>query len=362
MKRLDRYIIRELALPFCIGITIGVLLLIGTMLFQIADLIIYKRVPVTLVAKFMLLKAPSFAVIAMPMAMAFASSLAINRLARDSELTPVRMAGVSFRRIVAPIFAVGLVGSLFSYVMAEKVAPWANGKGNRIYQQIMLQSVAPTIQPNIFLQTDDRRLTLYIGWLNKIDNDHYLLKNVLVYDTGRGTSFPIWYVAKTAYTTRRFWTLRDVVRRDIGPDGTTVNETYLPELPLDLQKDVNFLVTSKTTDEMTGPELRDQIKQLQGSGQGSVVQAYEVDYHFRFSLPLACLVFGLISAPVSFRFSRGGTFVGVLVSIVIGFLYWNAMILSKLLGAHGVLPPVVAAWAQNVLFGAIAAVFVWRAG
>ena len=46
-----------------------------------------------------------------------------------------------------------------------------------------------------------------------------------------------WYVAPRA-TTRRFWTLRRVVRRDIGKDGLSTVETYLPELTIDLKKDM----------------------------------------------------------------------------------------------------------------------------
>jgi lipopolysaccharide export system permease protein len=184
---------------------------------------------------------------------------------------------------------------------------------------------------------------------------------VLVYDTSRG-NFPVWYVAREAYTTRRFWSLRDVVRRDISRDGLTVRETYLPELPLDLEKDVDFFASTKAADEMTGGELMAQIRMLTSTGAKNIARSYQVDYHFRFALPLACLIFGLVSAPVSFRFSRGGTFVGVLVSIVIGFLYWNVMILSKVLGANGVLPPVIAAWMQNIIFGAVAAYLVWRTG
>lgn len=362
MRLIDRYVIRELGVPFLIGITVGVMLLIGTMLFQFADMIINKGIPVLLVLKLLIFKAPSFAVIAMPMAMAFAAALAINRLARDSEMIPIRMAGVPFWRIVAPICIVGLAGSILSYVMAEHIAPWASGKANHVMRQMMLQSVVPTAQANVFLKTDDNRYTFYIGWLNRLDRNHYLLRNVLVYDLSRGGAYPIWYVAREANTSRRFWQLRDVVRRDIGPDGMTVNETYLPELPLDLDKDVDFFAAQKSSDEMTGGELMEQIRTMVNSGAANLARSYQVDYHFRFALPLACLVFGLLSAPISFRFSRGGTFVGVLVSIAVGFFYWNSMILSKVLGVNGVVPPLAAAWTENILFGGIAAYMIWRTG
>lgn len=359
MRLIDRYVLRELMVPFGIGIAIGVLLLIGTLLFNCADLIINKGIPLLLVLKLIFLKVPAFAVIAFPMAMAFASALAINRLARDSELTPMRLSGVPFRRIVRAILLAGVAASLLSYLTAEKVAPWANERANRILRQMWMQSVAPTAQPNVFLKSDS--YTFYIGWLEKVRKDYYLLRTVLVYDT-RLPGFPVWYTAREATTTRRFWVLRDVVRRDIGADGMTVHETHLPELTIDLAKDVDFIGGLKTPEEMPADELATQIRLMKSTGASNMARAYEVDWHFRFSLPLACLVFGLIGAPVSFRFSRGGTWVGVLVSIVICFFYWNVFILSKLLGTNGVLPAWVAAWMQNAAFGSAALLLLWRSG
>ncbi|NLC59382.1 MAG: YjgP/YjgQ family permease [Armatimonadetes bacterium] len=359
MRLIDRYVLRELGVPFGIGIAVGVLLLIGTLLFNYASDFLNRGISLLLIGKLVLAYVPKFWVIAMPMAMAFAASLAINRLARDSEITPMRMAGAPFRRIAASIFLAGILGSVVSYLMAEKVAPWANKKGGQIVRQIWMQQVVPTAQPNVFLHAEN--YTFYIGWLRKLDGNRFELRNVLVYDTGR-SGYPVLYVAPEAITTRRLWTLRRVTRHDLGRDGMTVHQTHLPELTLDLVRDVDFISGATQPDEMSSGELMSQIRMLARTGQGNTVNAYRVTYHFRFALPLACLVFGLLSAPLSLRFSRGGTFVGVLVSIIVSFLYWNTMILSKVLGENGVLPPVVAAWAMNVLFGVAAAILAWRTG
>ncbi|MBI2201764.1 MAG: LptF/LptG family permease, partial [Armatimonadetes bacterium] len=179
-------------------------------------------------------------------------------------------------------------------LMAERAAPWANERANQIIRQMWMQSVVPTAQPNVFLKSDD--YTFYIGWLDKVGSDRYLLRNVLVYDTRR-EGFPAWYTAREATTTRRFWVLRDVVRRDIGKDGMSVHETRLPELSIDLEKDVDFIGGAKTPEEMTADELMAQIRTMKASGAGNMARAYEVDRQFRFSLPLACLVFGLIGIP-----------------------------------------------------------------
>lgn len=361
VRLIDRYVLRELVVPFGIGIAVAVMLLIGTMLFRYAEDIITKGVPITLVFKLMLLETPMFSVIAMPMAMAFAASLSINRLSRDSELTPMRMAGLPFRRIIASILIAGVIGSGLSFIIADRVAPWASKRANRILHQMVLKSVAPTAQPHTFVKSDDNRWVIYVQWLNKLDANRFMVRQVLIYDT-RGSSFPVLYAAQQGITSRRYWTLTNVAKYELARDGSVQRVWSLPELKLDLEKDIDFFAFSETSDEMSCKHLREEIRSLQSSGAGGIARRFQVDLHFRYALPFACLVFGLISAPISFRFSRGGTFVGVLVSIIISFLYWNAMILSKVLGANGVVPPALAAWAQNAAFGCIAAFLVWRTG
>ena len=49
-------------------------------------------------------------------------------------------------------------------------------------------------------------------------------------------------------------------------------------------------------------------------------------------------------------------FMGTLLSICLVFVYWNTLLLARILGSPGpdaappLLPPTVAAWSQNVLF------------
>jgi lipopolysaccharide export system permease protein len=91
----------------------------------------------------------------------------------------------------------------------------------------------------------------------------------------------------------------------------------------------------------------------QFSSGGLPTSAMEVEYHLRLSLPLSCLIFALVSAPLSLRFSRAGGFAGLLLSVVLGFLYYNTIFLGNILGANEVLPPALAGWMQDLLFGAV---------
>jgi lipopolysaccharide export system permease protein len=53
---------------------------------------------------------------------------------------------------------------------------------------------------------------------------------------------------------------------------------------------------------------------------------------------------------------------GVLLSIILVFLYWNTLLAAKILGTQFAdkIPPYVAAWGQNLVFAAIGAYLLWR--
>ena len=85
-----------------------------------------------------------------------------------------------------------------------------------------------------------------------------------------------------------------------------------------------------------------------------------LDYQLRFSIPLSCLIFALLAAPLSLRFARGGSFWGILLSIVLGFIYYNTIFFAKILGSSGKIPPVLAGWSQDVLFGVFAVFLIMR--
>ncbi len=42
------------------------------------------------------------------------------------------------------------------------------------------------------------------------------------------------------------------------------------------------------------------------------------------------------------------------------FLYWNNILLGKALGIGGIVPPVLAGWSQNIIFGAAGLYLIWR--
>ncbi len=85
-----------------------------------------------------------------------------------------------------------------------------------------------------------------------------------------------------------------------------------------------------------------------------LVTAYGVEIHKKFALAVACFVFVLMGAPIALRFPRGGVGLTIGVSLLVFALYYVCLTAGESLGKRGLIPPVVAMWAANVLFALVA--------
>jgi lipopolysaccharide export system permease protein len=81
------------------------------------------------------------------------------------------------------------------------------------------------------------------------------------------------------------------------------------------------------------------------------INEFEVEIHKKFSIPVACLVFVLIGAPLGVAIRRRGAAVSVGISLGFFWIYWMFLIGGEELADRGFVPPAVAMWAPNILFG-----------
>ncbi|HZH99158.1 MAG TPA: LptF/LptG family permease, partial [Fimbriimonadaceae bacterium] len=85
--------------------------------------------------------------------------------------------------------------------------------------------------------------------------------------------------------------------------------------------------------------------------QGRDVTELQVKYHTRYSMPASCIVFALVGPVFAIWLGRSGGFVGVLLSILLVFLYYNLFVIStEIFGKNGWLDPVTSAWLPNAAF------------
>jgi lipopolysaccharide export system permease protein len=155
------------------------------------------------------------------------------------------------------------------------------------------------------------------------------------------------------------WELRDVLRTTFAGKEFPLFER-LPSLAVDIaEKPEDFRVVQKSADQMGFRELRNFIRKLRQEGYDST--RYETDLHSKIAFVFVSLIVALIGFVFPMRSERsGGIAWGIGIGIIVGFSYYIVFSFSKSLGSSGTLPPVVAAWAANVILGVVAVVMFRR--
>jgi lipopolysaccharide export system permease protein len=122
------------------------------------------------------------------------------------------------------------------------------------------------------------------------------------------------------------------------------------------EKPEDFLWTPRPVIETSTRDLRNYIARLRRAGEN--VADEEVEYHYRFSYSLIGLVIVLLGLPLAVKLRRGGVMFGLGLGLLVSFLYWGAIQMSRAYGTSHVVSPALAAWLPNIVFGAIA-VLLW---
>lgn len=377
MKRLDRYLVREMVVPFLIGQCAVVLMLTGTVLYNNADTFLSYGIPAMGVIKIALYFMPYLVNLTMPVAMAVAASLAVSRLSRDSEITSMRAAGISLKRIFLPVFMVGVAISLGDFYFGERIVPWSNQQYERTMNELSRNLRFFVPKERQVVQSPDKKYTAYVGSMDiQGSGNRAKLKDVYFWITDSpgvvsGGPSPTVITAETADYDDGVWTLYNAKIHNYSKGG--VDEVYqrgIEPVRLNLRMAertfssivMNLPLYSSGSEAATISfrELGQRIAHQRASGWLNKRDLLE--YHFKLSVPFSCLVFAIACPPLSLKFARAGGFMGVLLSIILVFVYWNTLLAAKIIGAKfpDAIPPPLAAWGQNVVFSLIGLYFLWR--
>jgi lipopolysaccharide export LptBFGC system permease protein LptF len=151
---------------------------------------------------------------------------------------------------------------------------------------------------------------------------------------------------------REGW-VREVQAAPAGTTGSVaVNYTPFAERDLLLEPPKYFKSDTPDPDMMTYGQLQDFVARLGLSGADA--GRYQVALQRKLAFPLVTLVMTLLAIPFAVTTGRRGALYGIGAALVIAIVYWTSMSVLAAFGAGGLLPPTLAAWAPNLLFGAAA--------
>jgi lipopolysaccharide export system permease protein len=348
VKKLDLYVLRELFVPFLIG-TLSVVLMFqaNTLIFQLKTFSISAVPPMGLL-QLIMYKTPGFLNMTLPVGMSLAASLAVSRLTRESELTAMRVAGARILRVCLPIMLFGLVVSIGSFFVTERVMPKAESEARRLQTQLAILGAAPEFRSNVVINL--RNYVANFGSVSRGRGNLVQLSQVILFERPRVGE--VWiYTAETGEYRDGRWTIRDPRVWIVKEDDLTHVQTERKGDDLEINEPITVesFFSTPLSEELTTEELVKAIRE--GKRTGRDTTSMEVAYHVRFSIPATCIIFSLVAPIFAVWFARSGGFVGVLLSIVLVIVYYNAYIIStEVLGRNGLVSPWLSAWLPNIIY------------
>lgn len=354
MTIVDRYAAREFAGPFFAAVAGFTIILLSSLLFELTDLIVEKRMEAATVAWMLIYRIPGVIVVSLPIAVLFATLISLGRLVKDSELIILLGTGTPFFRIALPFLAAAALVSAATFALNERVVPASNHRAERLFREALFRDPLPAVREGVFFRGPNDRF-FYVG---EVDRRTRTMKRVMIYELG-SDPYPTVITAARGTYEGRLWILYDGTHKRLDERGFTLEDSAFARLEYPMAEEFEvYLGNQKTTDEMTRQELWQHIELFRRSGLE--VHRFEVDYHMKAALPMAGFLWALVGAPLSLRSARSGRFFGVAVSIGVAFLYFVLSSFFRSLGGSGLIPPLVAAWLTNILFVAAGAYLLYR--
>ncbi|HJP83625.1 MAG TPA: LptF/LptG family permease [Fimbriimonadaceae bacterium] len=345
MKKLDWYVLKELMVPFLIG-TIAVLLMFQANQFiYLFKNVSLQNVPFSAFAQLVLYKTPFWASITLPVGMSLASSLAVSRLTRESELTAMRAVGARILRVIMPIALFGLAVAIGDFYLVERVMPPAERRFGKLSNEVGVLGGIPTFNQNIGIKL--KNWYVNFGAVQRGSTGNLVLTDIILFDRSQGNVTVITSAKRGTYMGGN-WTLTDTFTWVIDGQNLLSGKPGKPVV-INEPIEIDSIFTNPVAEEKSLEELKETIERNKRSGLNT--RNEEVQFHNRFALPVSCLVFALIGPVFAVWFARSGAFMGVLLSIILVIVYYNAWVIStEILGKNGWTPPWLAAWLPNIIF------------
>lgn len=369
LSTLDRYLLREWVKVFLFAALGFPFLVFVIDLTDKLDTYLGRGIPKARVVYSYLFYLPETISLVLPVAVLFAVVFTVGLLGRHSELTAAKASGISFHRLVRPLLLASLAAVVLDLGLTE-LAPVTSAKRAELLGEKAARWTGSRFSPFVY-RADG-------GWVYSIRSLELRTRGAEMRDPimereGTGEDYPTILVAaqRATYDTaapgraagargrpKPSWTLiKGAIRYLVGPGRETtftfdtLSTKALRETPTDL------LAEPKAPDEMRYAELGSYIDALGRSG--SDTKKLRAEWALKLSVPFACIIIAVFGAPLAISTPRSGAAWGVAVCLATTFVDLLMFQLSKAVGAGGALPPTLAAWVPNLIFGA-AGVWLFR--
>jgi len=351
---LYRYLMKELFPSFLLGVVGFTFILLTGRILQLTELFVNKGIPLGYILTLLYFLLPSFLVLTIPMATLLSVLLTFNRLSGDNEITALKASGVSLYQMTPPVLLLALSTTLATTFLSLYSLPRANQASRSLLYEMASSRAHAGVRERVF-NDEFEGLVLYV---ERVTPRTFQWENVFISDS-RNAAETHTIIARQGMVLSDPHLLIVTLRLKNGAIhklGDQPNAYQKIDFnTYDLRLDLKTGLKEKKTDEkhpadMSLSELTEAVQALRSKKADFKPQMIKI--HEKFSIPFACLVFGIIGIPLGLqsRTSRAGRSLGFAWSIGVLLIYYLLTNAGTSLAERGILLLEVGMWAANTIF------------
>ena len=360
---IDRWLLGQLIPPllFAISAFTVVSVSVGVMVDLIRKVVEFG-LPLILALQIMVLKLPSFLVLSFPMSVLLSTLLAYGKLSGNSEILALRSLGIRTYRTIIPALILSIIMTGLTFYFNNNLVPTANKYSEMLLRDGLGKSVSMEIGHDIFFKgygsytdLETNETTKRNTYLNQIFFsrlvENNVMKNVTVIDFSKIGYKQILSAEKAVFDKSiSAWKFSNgrLITLDKNGNTTTIGfDSYLYPLgdgPLKVSK------IPDDANKMTLKEALAAKKLYKETGNVSEARKMSVRIQEKFTLPCACIVFGLIGSSLGSKSNiRATKSQGFGLSVILILFYYVLSFVSSSFGVKGLIPPILSAWIPVII-------------
>lgn len=351
MSTLDRYILVDFLKNLALVLLVLVSLYSLIEFLETVDDFIEQQVALKYYLLYPIYHLPVMISNTLPMAVLLATFATIGGFSRSNQLTAMLCGGISFNRICRPLFFSSMVLVLLVVTSNLWLVAWSSRETDYI-KHIDIKGINSQDESSrdIYFRDDKRIVSINHAFPGK----KLVLGLSIVEFNDRFMPVKRIQAEKAEYMSNGRWQLENAITWNFSPETRAVTSfKQEPGLVVDLKRrPTEMLQLWERPEDLTYIELIRLTEKLQNEGFDPKV--YQVEAHMRFARAAVPPIMVLIGIPFALQRGRNSSFsLGIVISLVVFVIYFILYAVFSVFGAIAILPPVIAAWAANVLMALV---------
>jgi lipopolysaccharide export system permease protein len=353
MKIIDKYILKRYLVTFSVMLLMFIPIGITIDVSEKVNKMIEKRVPLKDILIYYGDFTVYFANLLFPIFLFLSIIWFTSKLANNTEIIAILSSGISFSRFLRPFIYGAVIVSVFALLMGFFLVPKASKGFNDFRYQNLKGDTQTRETSDIFRQIKkDGKIeeNIYVSNYNYLSqtgfnftyerfNDNQLVEKI--------NANRIRYDEKT-----KKYTLYNYTKRIVGPESDQIQSIDKIEVAYNFEPD-DLTPVIYVAETMTIGELNKFINKERARGNANI-NTYLVVFYKKFSLPISAFILTIIAVAVSSMKRRGGMGINLAIGIVIAFVFIFFDKVFGTLAEKSSIPPFVAVWLPNFVFGILA--------